>query len=240
MGLTALEVTNGALCGEVTDFESPYIFCYINRVMPLKIDSTTHKLYSGQYVEEVYKKDKIVLHFTAGTSAAAAVDYWNSTKERVATAFVLDLDGTVYQTFDPKYFAWHLGLKGTSDQDKSSVGIEIVNIGPLKAVGDTLMSWPNNYRQRFCLKSETHKYVQSKFRGFEYWAAYTPAQLDAIGPLVEHICSIFGIPKVIPPPERREIFDPTFFSKFNGIVSHQNFRSDKTDVGPAFQWDRLV
>ena len=33
--------------------------------------------------------------------------------------------------------------------------------------------------------------------------------------------------------------DVSFFSSFQGVVSHQNFRTDKWDLGPAFNWDRL-
>jgi N-acetyl-anhydromuramyl-L-alanine amidase AmpD len=205
----------------------------------MNINSTKFRLQPNQFVAEEHKKDLVVLHFTAGASASSAVGYWNSTPEKVATAFVLDLDGTVYQVFDPKYFAWHLGFKGSYAHDKRSIGIEIVNFGPLKPLGDTLMSWPSNYKQRFCLKSETDKYVKTKFRGFEYYAAYTPAQLDSIGPLVEHICKTYDIPKVTIPQEKREIFDPTFVGTWKGIASHQNFRPDKSDVGPAFPWERL-
>jgi len=204
--------------------------------MTLAINSTALRLPDGQYVREETAKDLLVLHFTAGTTAKSAVDFWKSTKDRVATAFIMDVDGSVFQTFDPKYYAFHLGMKGTHEHDKRSIGVEIVNMGPLKQVGDVLCSWPGNFKQRFCLVSETTKYVKSKFRGYEYWAAYTPAQSTAIGPLVEHLCSTYGIPKVLPPHDKREIFDPSFFGSWKGICSHQNFRSDKTDVGVAFEW----
>lgn len=208
--------------------------------MALSINSTAFRLPDNQYIKEVTQKDLLVLHFTAGSTAKSAIDFWKSTADRVATAYVLDTDGTVYQVFDPRCYAFHLGLKGTRAHDKRSVGIEIANVGPLKKVGDTLMWWPGNFKQRYCRLDETEKFVKSKFRGYEYWATYTPAQAEAIGPLVNHICSELGIPRELPPLDKREIFDTSFFGNWKGIASHQNFRSDKTDVGPAFNWNEWI
>jgi hypothetical protein len=34
-------------------------------------------------------------------------------------------------------------------------------------------------------------------------------------------------------------FDLAHYAGFQGIAAHHNFRKDKWDVGPAFDWDRL-
>ena len=65
------------------------------------------------YIATKYGKDLIVLHFTAGPNAAGALRTWQNAKIRIGTDYILDRDGTVYEIFDPKYTAWHLGMKQT-------------------------------------------------------------------------------------------------------------------------------
>lgn len=206
----------------------------------IAIDTTKFKLPEGQYVKEETKKDLLVLHFTAGGSAASAFNTWKNDKDRVATAFILDVDGTIYQTFDPKYYAFHLGFKGSWKNDQRSIAIEIANFGPLKKDGEKLYSWPNNYKNFYCNASEAYKYTNRSFRGFDYFAAFTESQIKKIGGLVEHITTTYNIPKVLPPVEYREKYDPTYFSNWTGIASHQNYRPDKLDIGPAFNFDWIV
>lgn len=181
-------------------------------------------------------KDMIVLHFTAGSSGATAASWFASRKDRVSTPYVVDTDGTIFELYDPAYWSFHLGIKGTHDHDKRSIGIEIANMGPLMLRDKTLCSWPNNFKQHYCEVTDTDRYVKSKFRGYEYYAAYTPAQFDSVKQLVAHLTEQFKISTAIPPEDKRNQFDMNFFSSYAGIASHQNFRADKFDVGPAFDW----
>lgn len=206
----------------------------------MDINTEKYKLPKEKYFQEEHKKDLIVLHFTAGGTASGAFRSWTTTPGKVSTAFILDLDGTVYQTFDPKYWGYHLGIKGPFAQnwkhDKRSIAIEVVNFGPLKMVGEDLCSWPANYTNKFCKKTDVDKYVPRKYRGFDYYAALTAQQVTAIPNLVKHLTSTYDIEHVIPGPEKREEFDLKFFSEWKGIAAHQNYRSDKFDIGPAFDW----
>jgi hypothetical protein len=56
---------------------------------------------------------------------------------------------------------------------------------------------------------------------------------------VGYVCERFGIRKTIPPQSRRREYDLDYFGRYRGVAAHQNFRRDKWDVGPAFDWDRL-
>ena len=58
--------------------------------------------------------------------------------------------------------------------------------------------------------------------------------------LAAYLCQKFGIPFTLPPASRRPTYDPDFFCRFSGIAAHQNFRPDKLDVGPAWNWDSLL
>ena len=50
---------------------------------------------SGQYYHEKQTKTHIFLHHTAGGSAASSVAHWNSKPDHIATAYIIDRDGTI-------------------------------------------------------------------------------------------------------------------------------------------------
>lgn len=213
-------------------------------VAPLAINRTRFKMPVSQFVAEETPKDLVMLHFTAGASADGAFNSWTATEARVATAYILDRDGTIYELFDPRFWAFHLGIPGAASanykHDKRSVGIEIVNVGPLKENNGNLCWWPDNFSKKWCTPADTDKYVKASYRGFSHYAAFTEAQYASLGPLVRHLCERFSIPMTLPPAAQRTQADPAgFYKTFTGIASHQNFRADKFDVGPAFDWTRL-
>lgn len=215
---------------------------------PLAIDKSTLRLPSLCYFAERHPKDLIVLHFTAGPSARSAFNTWAGSSSRIATAYIVDVDGTVYETFDPSYWAYHLGIKGAASlshhHDKRSIGIEIANVGPLKpnAAGD-LCWWPpqNRFERKWCSPSESDLYVKRAYRGFSHYASFPEAQVRSLSPLIQTLCRRFSIPARLPEPAQLSIASPSgYFRDFTGIASHQNFRADKLDVGPAFPWESLT
>ena len=201
----------------------------------MNINNTTLRLTDGCYFPEKIAKSLVLMHFTAGTTAKGAVDYWKILKNGISAPYVVDTDGTIYETYNPEFWSYHLGFKGTHAHDKRSVAIEVVNPGPLVLTGDTLYFWPKNFKEKYCMASETNRYVNSTlYRGYSHFAAFTKAQMDVIPTLVQNICDRFKIPyEAIEDPLT---FQPDYASRFNGIVSHSNFRADKYDVGPAFDW----
>jgi len=209
----------------------------------MNIDKTKYRLPKGKFFADTHTKDMIVLHFTAGSTTSGAFASWMSQKINIGTPYILDPDGTVYEIFDPKCWAYHLGMTGPHQEnwkhDKRSVPIEVVNFGPLKLVGDTLYSWPNGYKNVYCKLTDADRYVKKSYRGFDYYAAFTDAQKVALVELVKHISDEFKIPMDLPPADKLEKFDTAFFKDWKGIASHQNFRSDKFDMGPAWDWDLL-
>src|SRR5262245_13149121 len=127
--------------------------------------------------------------------------------------------------------------------DRRSIAIEIVNPGPLRPDADKpdqLNWWPDNYSTAWCKTTESERYVKAAFRGYRYFATFPAAQTKAVGSLVNQLCSSFEIPRVLPPLNKRNEFDANFFCSFRGIGSHQNFRPDKCDIGPAWDWRGLL
>ena len=213
------------------------------------IDRTTFVLPPKEFAGEITRKDLIVLHFTAGTTARSAFDTWRRDPLRVATAYLVDVDGTIYEVFPPESWAAHLGVKGTNNaHDKRSIGIEIANVGPLQRATDdpsVLNWWPRKskdapeFTTRFCTLDESDRYVAAPYRRMTHFAAFPPGQVDAAASLVRYLCDRFSIVPTLPSGPRRFDCDPGAFASYTGVCTHANFRADKWDIGPAFPWDRL-
>jgi N-acetyl-anhydromuramyl-L-alanine amidase AmpD len=115
-------------------------------------------------------------------------------------------------------------------------------VGPLQPLpGDpqALGWWPNSWKQPWCRLDEDARYVKQDFRGKSYFAVFPDAQMDAVARLVHSLCDRFAIPRQLPAAAQRLAFDAQAFQGFKGVATHANFRADKWDVGPAFDWDRL-
>ena len=233
------ELTTDAMDGPPIDTESPP---QPEPTSSLPINRTRFVLPQKEYYPELTDKDLIVLHFTAGRDARGAFDTWLNNPEHVATSYIVDTDGTIYEIFDPSYWAYHLGIKGVSAHDKRSIGIEIANVGPLKPSltdPNLLNWWPKDWGAPWCEKAQKDRYVEADFRGIQWFASFPDAQVDSVRALVSYLCDRFGIKRTLPPGSRRSEYDMGYFRGYKGVAAHQNFRADKWDLGPGFNWDKL-
>jgi N-acetyl-anhydromuramyl-L-alanine amidase AmpD len=213
------------------------------------VDRTTLALPPKEFILEATHKDLVVLHFTAGRSARSAFDTWRNDPQRIATAYLVDVDGTIYEVFHPSFWAAHLGVKGTKNRhDRRSIGIEIANVGPLQRSGDdpSVLNWwlpkakgAPEFTTKFCTLAETDKYVAAEYRTKKHFASFPDVQVDAVAALVRGLCRQFSIATALPALSRRFEFDTNAFATYKGVCTHANFRQDKWDIGPAFPWDRL-
>jgi N-acetyl-anhydromuramyl-L-alanine amidase AmpD len=188
------------------------------------------------------KKDLLILHFTAGATARSAVETWKATPEHVATAYVVERDGTIFEVFPPSCWAYHLGIKGGTAHERRSIGIEIVNVGPLQPASGNAQAlnwWPKEWGQQYCSVDDSGKYVECSYRGKRYFAAFPDTQVQTVARLVHRLCDRFDLPRSLPAAPRRLECDHTYFDSYKGIATHANFRPDKWDIGPAFEWERL-
>ncbi len=215
--------------------------------LPSWIDSATFRLPESSFFRQRVPKDLIVLHATASSTARSVFETWKRPDNgKIAVAYVVERDGRIYEMFPPDCWAYHLGMRTRNPghyNDRRSIGIEIVNPGPLRPDpegGDTLNWWPDNFRKPWCLISEEEKYVRREYRGYRYYASYAPEQELAVRRLTEWLCRRFSIPRIAPPATLRDVCDPDTFCRFRGIAAHHNFRPDKFDVGPAWNWDCLL
>ncbi len=183
---------------------------------------------------DITRKEAVVLHFTAGSSVAGAVATWKQNfaekKWALGTPYIVDRDGTVYEVFDPQKWAYHLAAGQVNE--KRTVGIEIVNWGALSANGSDYSPWVKS------VKIDPSDVGLGLYRGLKFWQRFPEAQIVAVNALVKSLCQRFDIPRVIPASDWRGIYAPPKASIFRGVMDHSNFREDKTDIGPMWDWAR--
>lgn len=185
----------------------------------------------SQYYQAEYNKTHIFLHHTAGGSAASSVAHWASNAEHVATAYIIDRDGTIYETFDPEGWSYHLGVKGLTSLEKASIGIEICSYGALQLRGGKYVT----YTGKEITKDKT---VSVGFRGQAVWEAYTPEQIAALSKLLPYLVDKFKIQKQFYYKNFWEYSDPKQLPP--GIWSHSTVRKDKIDIFPQKELVDLV
>lgn len=231
------------------------------RTMP---DEDFERLRGGGWtLEELRTKvDLFVIHYDVCGTSLTCFDVLHDHR-CLSVHFMLDIDGTIYQTMDVKERAWHAG----SANDRS-IGIEIANIGAYpEGNRDVLDQWyalDDSGRPRITLPSArrannggvlTPNFVGHPIRdtpvlgtihGTEY-AMYdlTREQYDALAKLTAALSRIFpDIPLVYPTDEaghvRMDALTEDELKEFRGLIGHYHLTPRKQDPGPAFQWDRVT
>ena len=83
--------------------------------------------------------DCLILHYTGMETGAAAENWLCAPESEVSAHYLVHEDGRVVQMVRESDRAWHAGRgswKGRSDVNSFSIGIEIVNAGPLDGFPD--------------------------------------------------------------------------------------------------------
>lgn len=201
-------------------------------------------------VDQYFKEDcsllkkQIVIHFTAGSeSAANTIHGWQFKPERVGTAFVIsrgtktEKDGEIFQAFGSKYWAFHIAFSKNTNKvpvkyhsfdlekkiAKASIGIEICNWGGLIKDKDGNF---RNYLNGIVPSDEVIE-LDSVWRGFKYFHAYSDAQIASLKNLIIYLCEKYNIPKKF----NADMFDINLraLEGESGIFTHVSYRSDKSD-----------
>lgn len=208
--------------------------------------------FTGYYYEAKHTKKKVVLHFTVGHLKGDILSLTSESRGHVSTAFVMARDGIVYQLFSSAAWSYHLGRSaqgGNGNQSKISIGIEISNYGPLTKKGNqlhTAYSKAADSRKTkddvYCSIDDTDQYIKlpKKYKGHQYYTNYTNEQYHSLIILLRYLTKTYDIPRKFVAEASRYSKSAATSSNFNGITSHVNFRSDKFDIGPAFDWERVI
>ncbi len=175
--------------------------------------------------------------------------------------FMLDIDGTIYQTLDLKERAWH-----ATTSNHRSVGIEIANMGAYGAGekepfaqwyatdpdGKTRLTIPASMGDGgvrtagFVGRPIRNEIITGTINGRSLRQYdFTPQQYESLAKLTATLCTIF--PKITPDYPRdadgqliNDRLPDDQLAAYQGLIGHFHIQKNKVDPGPAFQWDRLV
>jgi len=205
-----------------------------------------------EYVRDYGKIEPLgfFIHHTAGwDNPFNTVSNWNRDKRgRVATQYCIGgtnvkgkeakYDGVVVECFPNNYLGWHLGKVGNFQISKMSGGVELNNFGYLKKKGDKYYTYVNTEVQ-----PEFVCDLGYKFRGHQYWHAYSNKQIESLRLLILHLRDIYpkmdlvnGIPKLLKegvhPKDAFEFNEDAYYARQFGLWTHTNVRKDKFDCFP--------
>lgn len=204
--------------------------------------------------------DQFVIHFDACGTSRQCFNVLQDHRD-LSVHFMLDLDGTIYQTLDVKERAWH-----ATSSNSRSVGIEIANIGAYgvnekapfddwyasQADGQTRITIPKRFGDGGLRTPgfighpmrpgpisgviQDQKLVQYDFTRQQYRAlTQLAATLCHVLPRIkcDYPKDAHGqlIPAKLPPDELKH---------FQGVLGHFHIQTDKVDPGPAFNWDYVI
>lgn len=165
----------------------------------------------------------LVMHYTAGYSAASAISVFKTTI--IAAHLIIDRDGSILQMVPFNKKANHAGPSkwaGVENLNGHSIGIEFVNIGFAKLRADGRLV--DAYGKLVPI-DEQGEYIEAPNArvgsGRIFWQPYTEAQLAAGVEVTQAILATYQI---------------------RDIVSHEEIdtRGWKTDPGPAFPMNRFT
>ncbi|HZV36587.1 MAG TPA: peptidoglycan recognition family protein [Verrucomicrobiae bacterium] len=206
------------------------------------------------------KVDQFVIHFDdAGTSRQCFKILQD--KRDLSVQFMLDLDGTIYQTLDCKERAWQ-----ATKANSRSVGVEIANMGAYhSATNRVFQEWykrePNGRvditippelgdggirTKGFVGHPARTNLIEGNVQG-EDWVQYdyTPQQYAALVKLTASLCKIF--PKLqcrYPTDAAGHLITHKLpdddYNAYSGVLGHYHVQTDKEDPGPAFNWDYVI
>ncbi len=161
--------------------------------------------------------DTVIIHYTAGPYKPSLNTLTNP-RVKASAHVIVDRDGSITQLVPFDTEAWHAGASRwgkRTGMNKYSLGIEIVNSGPLTQSGNVFRSWFGSAYN----PSDVIKAIHRNESRPKYWHVYTEEQISA----VTDLCRLF--------------MDEY---KIKTILGHEEISPGrKTDPGPAFPLDRL-
>lgn len=207
------------------------------------------------------KVDQFVYHYDVAGTSRSCFRVLHDIRG-LSVHFMLDVDGTIYQTLDLKERAWHAGTANSR-----SVGIEIANIGAYRAdrTSDPLDQWyrrdENGLRRvvfpvwmketgirtpGFVARPARNEVVVGEVQGRQYkMYDLTPQQYDSLIKLTAALCTVFPNMTCDYPRDSQgqlitRVLSREAQEEYRGLMGHYHVSAQKQDPGPAFQWDYVV
>jgi N-acetylmuramoyl-L-alanine amidase len=139
----------------------------------------------------------IIIHYTANQSAAGTVSWFQSEVSRVSAHLVIDLDGAITQMVPFNRRAAHAGKsrwRGKEGCNGFSIGIELVNPGPLRRLSDGTFVDLSSKKWDGKVVEAQHKNGNQEIK---LWAAYPEEQLAAVKDACRAIVAAYPITEIV-------------------------------------------
>ncbi|MBC7368113.1 MAG: N-acetylmuramoyl-L-alanine amidase [Undibacterium sp.] len=175
--------------------------------------------------------------------------------------FMLDLDGTIYQTLDLKERARH----ATISNDRS-IGVEIANMGAYPPTdtkildewyqrdgqGRTFIKIPERIgdpmirTKNFTGRPARPDLIRGNVQGQDLVQYdFTPQQYKALIKLTAALGKVFPQIKIeVPRDAAGKVLDHKLpdaeLAAYKGVLGHYHIQTNKTDPGPALQWEKVI
>ena len=203
--------------------------------------------------------DQLVLHYDACGLSRTCFEVLHD-RRGLSVHFMLDLDGTIYQTMDLRDQAWH-----AAKANPRSIGIEIANLGAFapgqrSVLDDWYVPDPAGTRivlpdrvgdgglrsAGFVARPARARRVSGRIHGRSLvMYDFTPEQYDSLVALTVALCR--ALPAIEPEvPRDREgrvrwdVLPDGEYERFRGILGHYHLKTSKVDPGPAFDWEGFL
>jgi N-acetyl-anhydromuramyl-L-alanine amidase AmpD len=239
------------------DKENPNRYSPTRRDLPEDLQKSVNE--KGWTLKNVQKQvDLFVIHYdVCGTSQQCFFilhDY-----RGLSVHFMLDLDGTVYQTLDLAERAWHAG----SANDRS-VGVEIAHPGAYNSAekaaewygtdedGYPFVKFPESFTRRdlltpnFIARPAHKNIIEGDINGSKrYQYDFTVEQYRALGQLTAALHRVLPRIELAVPRDQdgkviTDVLPDDQLKDFHGVLGHWHITKQKQDPGPAFDWDRVL
>ncbi|RMF84551.1 MAG: N-acetylmuramoyl-L-alanine amidase, partial [Planctomycetota bacterium] len=240
-------------------YDSPVRFGSFRRKLPEGIAETVRT--SGWTLPLLQQcVDQFVYHYDVCGTSRRCFKVLHDIRG-LSVHFMLDVDGTIYQTLDVKERAWHAGAA-----NNRSVGIEIANIGAYgddeRAILDEWYDRDPNGRTRitfpaslgetgvrtpgFVARPSRNEPITGVIQGRRLTQYdLTDEQYDSLIKLTATLCRV--LPKLTPQAPRDadgrvrdHVFSPDELDAYSGLLGHWHVSKSKVDPGPAFDWERVL
>jgi len=199
---------------------------------------------------------QVVVHYDAAGTSARCFEILQDVRG-LSCHFLLDADGTIYQTLDLKERAWHAGTA-----NDRSVGIEIANVGAY-ADREVLDRWyveddagvrlrlPGSVRRGALpedrvLRPAREGPVAGEIQGRRLLQQdFTPQQYEALAHLLAALSRVLPRCRLEAPRDETGAVVSTVLPEserkaFEGVLGHWHVSAAKVDPGPAFDWDGVL
>tara|TARA_R110000796_G_scaffold252137_1_gene385322 strand:- start:18729 stop:19400 length:672 start_codon:yes stop_codon:yes gene_type:complete len=189
-----------------------------------------YRLKETSYFKSKFKKTQIVIgnSFNKGMNH---FDIWNkkiSGKFKGTSPYTIDLQGRVFEHYDPTYYSTFLRKK---EFDKKVISIVLENEGWL--IKDfnkkTHIMWDGDIYNRI------DPLVERKWRGKLRWAPYSDKQMESLALLCDKLTDEFKIPKIV----SSDNIKLNEIASKSGVFYRGNYSKKFLDVSPAFNFNYL-